>query len=383
MKSDEKNKTKVVKVPASLRVSILINEEGKKRHTSFEKLFDSYGGSFRLDNIIFKRIVEASPEDFRAFVKEVVPHINLVYECVKSNHRTLISVIEVNNKVNECFENEVKKMTNFNRFELWEWYRQNHSSHKISKAHNEIKNEIDACFFKIKQLFSRIQQLYKDDSIQELIYLLIKFEYLAEAYSRDVDRDSLTIHYMIQGINHEIFWNTDVQDRIDKEIISRKNIIRTATVIESEGYATWVELKSMEAIFKVYQCQNFFSYLKEREKYYNNLDISHPNRKGLEIYRNIERTFGLVCTHLSKVISYDISIADKTTIDSRMYTSKELNQFFEKPINNPNFRIAVIGSLTKEYEGDNIEKFIKYTKAKIIDECKKCMKCDLWGNLIK
>ncbi len=60
----------------------------------------------------------------------------------------------------------------------------------------------------------------------------------------------------------------------------------------------------------------------------------------------------MVCTHLSKVISYDISIADKTTIDSRMYTSKELNQFFEKPINNPNFRIAVIGSLTKEYEGN-------------------------------
>lgn len=378
MKSDEKNEIRVVKVPVSLCDKTLIpiiNREGTQWWVSLQEHFDSCGGSFLLGNILFKRTLEVSPEDFDVFFKEAAPYFNFMHECIKNNQKTFISAVEVHNKTNEYMENEVKKLTNLNRFELWEWYRQNYS-HKISKTYDEIENEINACF-------SRIKQLSESVDIQEFIDSLIKFEYLIEVHSKNaLGSESLKIQNMINSIN-QMLHKIDVQESIDKEKLSRKNIIRTATVVESEGYATWDELKVLEAQFKIYQCQNFLSDLKERENYYNNLDISHPNRKGLEIYRNIEKTFGFVCAHLSKVVSYDISIADKTKIDSRMYSSKELKQFFEKPINNPNFRITVIGSLTKDYNGNNTEKFIEYTKAKITDESKRYMKCDLWGNLME
>jgi len=198
MKSNGKNRIRVVKVPVSLCDQMFIpriNEEGKQRWVSLQEHFDSCGGSFLLGNIIFERTVEASPEDSDVFFKEAAPYFNFMHECIKNSQKTLISAIEIHNKTNEYMENEVKKLTNLNRFELWEWYRQNYS-HKISKTYDEAETEIDACFSRIKQLSEGVVI-----SIQELINPLIKFEYLIEAHSKNaLGRESLKIQNMVNPI---------------------------------------------------------------------------------------------------------------------------------------------------------------------------------------
>ncbi|MEA1948577.1 MAG: hypothetical protein U9N83_14885, partial [Thermodesulfobacteriota bacterium] len=184
-------------------------------------------------------------------------------------------------------------------------------------------------------------------------------------------------HWLIDS-GKEIRGIEDILERSElPENIALYNTFSLASRACSEGFALWLLFYGEHILSK----KNLWpSYLWKAERHkYLSMHRGNPYSVGLEAYETIENFAGEICALLSYLIAFDLP---QKIIETKFNPDDE-KTFFQKSINNPNFRLQSLTTmaLPLDFRRNDGKRFIILAKKNIRAYCKKKPSCTLTGKM--